>query len=255
MSTDTPQTFLEALRKLDLKPRAFVSAYVETMNGAEAARQAKYSPKTARVQASTLLTKPNIREAIELGFKEKLMGQHQVLNRFQDVALGTMADFVTLEEIEYREKIPVPAFERREQLRGRIADARESMESVTVKAHQEAWQKIIATSIDELEGLPENPLDAVMIEGNIRKAVVARVDLVKAEKAGKLHLIKKLKQTERGLEVELYDAVNALEMIGKHYKLFTDRMSLENADGTPLVISVNVNPAPPRPGLEGIDDD
>jgi phage terminase small subunit len=255
MSTDKPQTFLEALRKLDLKPRAFVSAYVETMNGAEAARQAKYSPKTARVQASTLLTKPNIREAIELGFKEKLMRQHEVLNRFQDVALGSMADFVTLEEIEYSEKIPVPAFERREQLRSRIADARESMESVKAKAHREAWQKIIDTSTDELDGLPENPLDSVMIEGNIRKAVVARVDLVKAEKAGKLHLIKKLKQTERGLEVELYDAVNALEMIGKHYKLFTDRVSLENADGTPLVISVNVNPSPPRPELEGIDDD
>jgi phage terminase small subunit len=255
MSTDKPQTFLEALRKLDLKPRAFVSAYVETMNGAEAARQAKYSPKTARVQASTLLTKPNIREAIELGFKEKLMGQHQVLNRFQDVALGSMADFVTLEEIEYREKIPVPAFERREQVRGRIADALESKDSAKTQEHRQAWQKIIDTSTDELEGLPENPLDAVMIEGNIRKAVVARVDLVKAEKAGKLHLIKKLKQTERGLEVELYDAVNALEMIGKHYKLFTDRMSLENADGTPLVISVNVNPAPPRSGLEGIDDD
>jgi hypothetical protein len=79
--------------------------------------------------------------------------------------------------------------------------------------------------------------------------------LVKAEKAGQLHLIRKLKQTERGLEVELYDAKAALEMLGKHQKLFSDRVSLENADGTPLVIGINIVPAAPRADIDGIDDE
>lgn len=83
MDADKPQTFLEALKRLDLKPRAFVSAYVETMNGAESARRAKYSSSGAAVQSVRLLTNANVKEAIELGFKEKLMRQHEVLNRLR----------------------------------------------------------------------------------------------------------------------------------------------------------------------------
>lgn len=36
------------------------------------------------------------------------------------------------------------------------------------------------------------------------------VDLDKAEAAGKLHLLKKFKNTDKGIEIELYDAQSAL---------------------------------------------
>jgi phage terminase small subunit len=50
----------------------------------------------------------------------------------------------------------------------------------------------------------------------------ARVDLLKAAKAGKLHLVKKIKETRYGLEVELYDKQAALVDLGKYRRLFQE---------------------------------
>lgn len=54
------------------------------------------------------------------------------------------------------------------------------------------------------------------------------LDLAKAERAGKLHLIKKFTtaDTQFGsrVSIELYDAQSALTLIGKHHGLFTDKV-------------------------------
>jgi hypothetical protein len=50
--------------------RRFVLEYLATnLHGAEAARRAGYSPKSARVQASTLLANPNIARAVQEGYR------------------------------------------------------------------------------------------------------------------------------------------------------------------------------------------
>jgi phage terminase small subunit len=61
----------------------------------------------------------------------------------------------------------------------------------------------------------------------------AWVDLNQAREAGALHLVKKLKSKQRNLkdgeteyetEIELYDAQNAIVQLGRHHKLFTDKV-------------------------------
>lgn len=54
---------------LSPKQRKFVAEYLKDGNGTQAAIRAGYSAKTARFQASDLLTKPNIAEAIQEGLK------------------------------------------------------------------------------------------------------------------------------------------------------------------------------------------
>lgn len=49
---------------LPLKQRAFVDHYVTCRNGAEAARRAGYAVLSARITASRLLTKANIKDAL-----------------------------------------------------------------------------------------------------------------------------------------------------------------------------------------------
>lgn len=61
-----------------------------------------------------------------------------------------------------------------------------------------------------------------------------RLSLVKAEQAGKLHLIKKLKSGQWGPEIELHDPQTALALLGKHHKLFVDKVEHTGADGQPL---------------------
>ena len=60
-----------ALDKLRPKIRRFVEEYLVDLNGAQAAIRAGYKKKAARVQASKLLTNPNVVEAVQ-ELREKL---------------------------------------------------------------------------------------------------------------------------------------------------------------------------------------
>lgn len=54
----------------------------------------------------------------------------------------------------------------------------------------------------------------------------AQIDLAKAEKAGKLHLIKKISHGRNGLQIELYDAQAALEKLGKALGVLRENVNL-----------------------------
>lgn len=234
-------TYEDALKAIkNTRHRAFVPHYLATLNKTKAAELAGVPLENAAKQGWRMSINVHVRTAIELGFAERSMGKFEVLERLGEIARASMEEFLTLEQIEYREKIPVPAFERAEQLRGRMSEALDRIETSADLNVIGSWRLIYNEADLELGKLPDGPLEIVYIEGPIRKSVQARIDLVKAEKAGKLHLLKKVKQTDRGLEVELHDAMDALELIGKHHKLFTDRVSLENPDGTPLVLGIEV---------------
>ncbi len=54
------------------------------------------------------------------------------------------------------------------------------------------------------------------------------LDLGELIRAGKGHLIKKIKKTLHGIEVEFYDAQAALVHLGKYHALFTDRLKVDD---------------------------
>lgn len=53
------------------------------------------------------------------------------------------------------------------------------------------------------------------------------VDLKAMRAAGKMHLVKGIKPTRYGDQVEFYDAQTALVHIGKHHKLFTEQTAFD----------------------------
>ena len=53
-------------RKMSEKQKAFCDYYIESLNLTDAAKKAGYSEKTARSMGSENLTKPDIKEYIEL---------------------------------------------------------------------------------------------------------------------------------------------------------------------------------------------
>lgn len=138
--------------KLKAQQQAFVEHYLETWNAAEAARRAGYSAKTARQQGSRLLTKVDVRQAIEARLAGLSMGANEVLARLTDQASASMEDFV-----------------------------------------------------------------------NPEKLGVRVVDLKRAADRGKLHLVKKVTETQHGLSVELHDPQVALIQLGRALGLFVDK--------------------------------
>ena len=83
------------------KQRVFVEEYLQCWNAAEAARRAGYSERTARIQASKLLTKPNIQEEIQKRIAEKAMSADEVLLRLGDMARGDIGEFMDIESMSF----------------------------------------------------------------------------------------------------------------------------------------------------------
>lgn len=154
-------------RKLSFKEESFVEHYVICLNGAEAARRAGYSEKSARQIASRLLSKDYIQVAIKQRLDEKYISKEGVLAILGDIATGSIEDFTSL----------------------------------------------------DADGEP-------------------MVDLAKAARRNKLHLVKKIKRTrhtriiskveyiDEELAIELYDKQAAAVTMAKHHKLLVERLEV-----------------------------
>lgn len=81
-------------KKLTNKQQVFIDEYLKCFNGAEAARRAGYSAKTARITASNLLAETNINEQIRARTTEIHMGADEALKRLADIARGDIGKFI-----------------------------------------------------------------------------------------------------------------------------------------------------------------
>lgn len=247
-NTDPKETYTQLLAALEPRQRRFVQAYVREPNATKAALAAGYSEKTARSIGSENLTKPDIAAAVEAGF-EQVMGKHEVRARTAEVASATFEDFLTIERVKYSEPVLMDAEDAADLIDEKVADLSEELDSATEERAE--WiageikrmrrlQRRCTRAIDRAQRSEQGGDPEVMVDVEWKSRVVARLDLEKAKLAGKLHLIKKMKETKFGLEIELHDAAAARELLGKHYRLWGDRLALENPDGTPIKFLVGI---------------
>lgn len=80
---------------LTAQQELFIQEYVKCRKGAEAARRAGYSPKTAKVQASRLLTKANVLGEIEKRTKDNAMALDEALSRLADFARADLGQWLS----------------------------------------------------------------------------------------------------------------------------------------------------------------
>ncbi|WP_161881931.1 terminase small subunit [Deinococcus alpinitundrae] len=247
---DQPKTYKQLLADLTGKQRQFVKYYVQEPNATKAAKKAGYSEETAYSIGSENLRKPEILATIEAGF-EQTMGKHEVRARTAEVAAATVEDFLSIERVPYTDPVYMDAEDAIDLIQDKIVYYGEELDSASVERGDWIAQEL--KRLRRLEkrcnrvmqkadaGDPEKePSTEMLIDVEWKERTVVRIDLEKARDAGKLHLIKKMKETKFGLEIELHDAASARELLGKHYRLWGDRLSLENPDGTPLKFLVGI---------------
>lgn len=86
---------LSTIDELEPQHQTFVDAYFEfNFHGTKAAIRAGYSKKTARQQASRLLTRVDIKAEIERRLAEQTMSANEVLARLAQHGRGDMRDFI-----------------------------------------------------------------------------------------------------------------------------------------------------------------
>ena len=83
------------------KEELFISAYVETSNGAQAAIKAGYAEKNARITANKLLTKSYIADEINVRLqnvaKQGIADAEEIMQYFTDVMRGKIKDQFDME--------------------------------------------------------------------------------------------------------------------------------------------------------------
>ena len=201
--TTLQERYESALAALRPRHRKFVTEFLRDLHQRNAAIRAGFSAASADSQASELRRNPKIAAAISAGLDLQAMPAEEILARVALQARGDMADYLRIDEEEITLQTSVAVLTAEEEV-GALAD-----------------------SVAMLRALipdDDTPRRAVKITTATITRSVARLDLLAAGRAGKLANVKKYSlDPETGkVSIELYSAKEALELLGKHRRLWSD---------------------------------
>jgi len=193
--------FDAALAELKGKERKLVVEYLRDLHQRNAAIRAGYSAHTADVQASQILRKLKVRQAVNAGLALYAMPADEVLARLSQQARGSMSDCLRMDD----EEITLTW----------------SLLSVPETKDGEAD---IAGAVMQLAAMENvKPTDRVLHTATIKRPI-ARLDLLEAGRRGLLGLVKKYGLDDKGkVTIELYDAQAAQQLLGKAHQLFVEK--------------------------------
>lgn len=181
------------------RQRVFVEAYLDCLNATEAARRAGYAEPNK--QGPRLLVNVGIRAALDAGLRERTLPKDEVLARLTAHARGDMADFLRVDE----EEVTL------------------TWSLLAIPTDKDGNADIAGTVMRLAEQENVKPTDKILMTETVKRST-ARLDMLAAGEAGKLHLVKKYSLDDKGkVAIELYDAQAALLKIGEAYGIFRDR--------------------------------
>lgn len=220
-----PTNFAQAFRRLSPQRRAFVASYLERPNATRAAKAAKYSEKTAYSQGQRLLKDVEVARSLRLGWAEAGMGAEEVRARTEEVARLSLEDFFSFDLQQVRPPVLRPVAELLSELFAEIDfedryAKRAKLKRDELDEHElaQAKRRRLALRL-ELE-MEVDPHATRWAPGPPVLREVPRLDLAKARDLGVLHLAKSVKPTRNGLALELQDAEQARQLIGRLHGLW-----------------------------------
>lgn len=179
------------MAKFTIKQRAWIDHYIICRNLTEAAALAGYkgSRETLANVGSQNYRNPKIRAEIDRRLKTLTMSADEVISRIDEQARADVGVFFKV--VEEWTFYPLPLDD--------ILDATEVVDPET---------------------------DETRVSYLVRRV---SIDPEKLTDPNYSHLLSKVSSTARGgLQIELYSKQNALQMLGKHYALFTDKIKTED---------------------------
>jgi phage terminase small subunit len=116
----------------------------------------------------------------------------------------------------------------------------ENLTKPNIKALIDQRMKEKALSADEvlarLADIARGTLDDFL---SVDRRGRIKIDLIKARKAGKMHLLKSYGKGKQGEKIELYSAIEALQILGRHLQLFVDRTEISGPNGGPIAFDLD----------------
>ncbi|MFC4428041.1 terminase small subunit [Deinococcus navajonensis] len=221
-----PKTTDELGAALTDRERLFVASYFElNLNATAAARVCGY--KLPRQEGHRVRHRPHVDAYIRARMGE-YMPAEEVLQRLTALARTDGSQFLKEEEYEVPVFEPRPLQERIDHLAAQVGRMQQ-IDPELLKSRIEKTQAEIADLEVKLAMDPEATYQK-QVGTEMRTRIVPSLEA--AQENGVLFAIESAEYTQHGLKFKRQDPVKALELIGKHHKLFADRQVLENPDGS-----------------------
>jgi phage terminase small subunit len=234
-----------ALENTTPQQQKFAAAFCLCLNATKAALTAGYSEKTARQQASRLLTNVYIKTLIQHTLAAAGADPEEIAARWDRIARVDLSDFYTRQLVEYTPKIAKPLREVVEEYRRYV----EFEEAVSIRSEElisdaklrgkfRKRQRQLAVPRElkllRLEMELENDPDGIrVVDGPTRLREELRLDLVKAQELGILDLAKGLTEGRNGTGLTLRDPDAALDKLAQWRGMLKNHVDI-TSQGEPV---------------------
>lgn len=199
------------MQELPAKHQKLVREFLVDLHQHNAAIRAGYTPE----YANTILRNLKVSRAVQVGMALQTMPPSEVLARLTAQSRGDMSDFLRTDE----------------------EDVTLTWSLLSIPQTEDGALDIGGTMLSLAMQDNVQPTDRVLHTATVKRAA-SRLDLIEAGKRGKIGLIKKYTIDDKGkVSIELYDAQAALQLLGRHHKLFVDRTELTGKDGEPIEVA------------------
>lgn len=131
-------------------------------------------------------------------------------------------------------------------LKAKFPDVRQAIDDLIAERALTA-----AEVLDQIREIATGAVDELLVACGSG----VRIDLKRLIRAGKAHLVKSVKRTKNGWEIEFYSRHEALRDLGRHHRLFADRVEHSGPAGGPILISEVVVEMPPLEDEPDLNDD
>lgn len=218
-----PRTAAELGAALDPKYRRLADAFLaNNMNKRAAARACGYAINKSGSGANRyymIFRREDVRAYIAARLVEEVMDANEVLARLSERARLDGSEFFLEEEYEVPVYEPRPLRERIDQLEAKVGQL-QRIDPGLLKAQIEKTQAEIADLEVQLALDPEATYQKQVATETRTRTLPS---LEAARDNGVLQFVESAEYGPNGLKFKWADPVKALELIGKHHKLFTDR--------------------------------
>lgn len=219
-------------KKLTIKQIRFCEEYLKDFNGSAAARRAGYSEATASVIAAENLVKPNIKRFIDCQLNRLSMEAGEITMRFTNMARGNLSDYMVKRMVQYTPRIKVGLHAVIDRLQDEFDfeddfALKVNLEDKELKLHMKAQEYRRRKLIRYKMELERNPNASRIIDGETEMVERAELDLVKVMEDKQRGIIKSIRHTKDGPQIEFYPADNALAQMAKIRGMMVDKGTLD----------------------------
>lgn len=216
------------MAKLTEKQKRWITEYLVDFNATRAARDSGYSEATAGAIGCENLTKPNIQEEIAKRVDAMGMTAPEITKRFTSFARGNMSDYMVKKQTPFTPKVKVTLEELIQRLRNEIDFEDDyalqvNLEADELEKHMKSQEGRRRSVIRYKLELERNPNAYRIISGETVLIEEMVLDLVKITEDKERGIIRSVKHTKDGVQVELYHADVALAQLAKIRGMTSDK--------------------------------